>query len=163
MWTSKKERRTGYANIMVYGQREVFEENLKDIRAERRSSLVVQWVKDLALSLVWLELLLWREFDSWPGNFPMTRVHPKKKKKERKNCREKSCIQPDCGQSQHEAEVLNSSKQEPLKAQEAKAEEMCHKIPGTEEFSQEKRDQCFGIRKEAECIMQQSRLFFKLS
>ena len=83
MWTSKKERRTGYANIMVYGQREVFEENLKDIRAERRSSLVVQWVKDLALSLVWLELLLWREFNSWPGNFSMTRVHPKKKKKEK--------------------------------------------------------------------------------
>ena len=28
------------------------------------SSLVVQWVKDLALSLQWLELLLWRGVQS---------------------------------------------------------------------------------------------------
>ena len=35
---------------------------------------MVQWVKHLVLSLQWLELLLWREFDSWPGNFRMACV-----------------------------------------------------------------------------------------
>ena len=34
----------------------------------RRSSLVVQWVKDPALSLPWLGSLLWRGFDPWPGD-----------------------------------------------------------------------------------------------
>ena len=33
------------------------------------SSLVPQWVKDLALSLPWLGLLLWHTFDSWPRTF----------------------------------------------------------------------------------------------
>ena len=37
------------------------------------SSLVTQWVKELALSL------LWRGFDPWPRNFPMLWVYPKKK------------------------------------------------------------------------------------
>ena len=39
---------------------------------------MAQWVKDLALSL------LWQEFDPWPGNFQMPWGQPKKKKKERK-------------------------------------------------------------------------------
>lgn len=48
------------------------------------SSLVVQQVKELALSLQWLGSLLWRRFDSWPGNshmlgwgavFPFKRWH----------------------------------------------------------------------------------------
>ena len=43
-----------------------------------RSFFVAQWVKDLALSL------LWQEFDPWPGNFQMPWGQPKKKKKERK-------------------------------------------------------------------------------
>ena len=30
------------------------------------SFLVAQWVKDPALSLLWLRLLLWCAFDSWP-------------------------------------------------------------------------------------------------
>ena len=34
------------------------------------SSLVVQRVKDLVFSLQWLGLLLWRGFDSWPGELP---------------------------------------------------------------------------------------------
>ena len=51
-----------------------------------RSSLVAQWVKDLALSLLWLESLLWRRFWSWPRNFHMLRAQPKKKKKKKKNC-----------------------------------------------------------------------------
>ena len=43
-----------------------------------RSSLVVWWVKDLALSLQWLRSLLWCGFDSWTGNFYMLQVQPKK-------------------------------------------------------------------------------------
>ena len=35
------------------------------------SSLMVQWVKKLALSLLWLRSLLWHGFDSWPRNFRM--------------------------------------------------------------------------------------------
>ena len=38
---------------------------------QRQSSLVVQQVKDLALSLRWLGLLLWHRFNLWPGNFCM--------------------------------------------------------------------------------------------
>ena len=34
-------------------------------------SLVVQGVKDLALSLQWLGLLLWYRFDPWNRNFDM--------------------------------------------------------------------------------------------
>ena len=33
------------------------------------SFLVVQQVKDLVLSLLWLELQLWRRFDPWAKNF----------------------------------------------------------------------------------------------
>ena len=44
------------------------------------SSLVVQWVKDLALSLLWLQSLLWRGFYPWPGNFRMLWVPPSPKK-----------------------------------------------------------------------------------
>ena len=36
-----------------------------------RSSLVVQWIKDLALSLLWLGSLLWHMFIPWPMNFRM--------------------------------------------------------------------------------------------
>ena len=39
---------------------------------------VAQRVKDLALSLQWLGLLLWRGFDPWPGNFHMLRRQQKK-------------------------------------------------------------------------------------
>lgn len=40
----------------------------------------MQWVKDLELSLQRLSLLLWRVFNTWPGNFQMLLVRPKKKK-----------------------------------------------------------------------------------
>ena len=30
---------------------------------------MVQWLKDLMLSLQWLGLLLWHRFHPWPGNF----------------------------------------------------------------------------------------------
>ena len=35
-------------------------------------------VKDLALSLLWLRLLLWLKFHPWPGNFCRLREWPKK-------------------------------------------------------------------------------------
>ena len=41
---------------------------------------MAQRVNDLALSLQWLESLLWCSFDPWPGNFHMLWVWPKKKK-----------------------------------------------------------------------------------
>ena len=34
-----------------------------------RSSLVAQGVRDPALPLLWLGLLLWLRFDPWPRNF----------------------------------------------------------------------------------------------
>ena len=46
----------------------------------RESSIVVQRVKDPALSLQQLEQLLWHGFDPWPGNFYMPWLWPKKKK-----------------------------------------------------------------------------------
>ena len=39
-------------------------------------------VKDSVLSLLWLGLLLWLGFDSWPGNFHMLQDGLKKKKKD---------------------------------------------------------------------------------
>ena len=36
-------------------------------------------VKDLAVSLLWLGLLLWLKFDPWPGNFCMVWALPKKR------------------------------------------------------------------------------------
>ena len=42
-----------------------------------KSSHVVQWVKDLVLSLLWLRSLLWHGFDPWPRNFCLLRAQPK--------------------------------------------------------------------------------------
>ena len=39
---------------------------------------MAQWVKDPALSLQWLGLLLWHGFNPWPRKFHMPRVHKKK-------------------------------------------------------------------------------------
>jgi len=47
------------------------------LKTHLKSSLVAQWGKDLALSLLWLRLLLWLRFSSWPGNFHMPWVQPK--------------------------------------------------------------------------------------
>ena len=49
------------------------------------SSLVAQWVKDLALSLQWFGLLLWPGFDPWPGKFHMLLVQPQTSKQTEKN------------------------------------------------------------------------------
>ena len=45
------------------------------------SSLLALGIKDRALSLLWLGLLLWRGFVPWPGSFCMPWVQPKKKRK----------------------------------------------------------------------------------
>ena len=41
-----------------------------------RSSLVARRVKDLALSLLWLGLLLWSRFKPWPRNLHMLQAQP---------------------------------------------------------------------------------------
>ena len=46
-------------------------------KSTNSSSLVVQWIKDLTLSLQWLGLLLWHAFNPCPRNFHMPRVWPK--------------------------------------------------------------------------------------
>ena len=47
-----------------------------------KSSLVMQRVKDPALSLQWLRLLVWGEFSPWPENFYMPQIQPEKRKKQ---------------------------------------------------------------------------------
>ena len=42
---------------------------------------MVQCVKNLALSLQWLGLLLWCGFDPWPKNFHMPQAQPKKRER----------------------------------------------------------------------------------
>ena len=42
------------------------------------SSLVVQWVKDPALSLLWLRSLRWCGFSPWLRKFHMPRAQPKR-------------------------------------------------------------------------------------
>ena len=44
---------------------------------------MAQWVKDPALPLLWLWLLLWCRFDYWPWIICMLWVQPKKKKKKK--------------------------------------------------------------------------------
>lgn len=45
---------------------------------------MVQWVKNLALSLQWLGWLLWHRFDPCLRNFHMVGVKQKKRKKKKK-------------------------------------------------------------------------------
>ena len=47
-------------------------------------------VKDSALSLPWLRLLLW--LNPWPGKFLMPRTPPKKKKKKKKKKEKKDLV-----------------------------------------------------------------------
>ena len=56
---------------------------------------MVQQVKELALSLLWLWLLPWRGFDPWLRNFCLLWVQPKKKRKRRKRKRKKKKVQFD--------------------------------------------------------------------
>ena len=48
---------------------------------------MAQWVKDPALSLQQLHLLLWRGFDPWPGELLPTAGVAKKEKKKNSNKR----------------------------------------------------------------------------
>ena len=66
-------------------------ENTKRNKVSPRSSLMAQWVMDLALSLLWLRLLLWLGFYPWPGNFYMPQEQPKKKRKKKRKK-----VSPDC-------------------------------------------------------------------
>ena len=50
------------------------------ITKDCRNPLEAQWVKDPALSLLWLWSLLWHRFDPWPRYFCMLQVGPEKKK-----------------------------------------------------------------------------------
>ena len=43
---------------------------------------MAQQVEDLALSLQWFGLVLWRALHLWPGNFHMLWVQPKTKNKQ---------------------------------------------------------------------------------
>ena len=52
-----------------------------------RSSLAVQQVKDLVLSLQRLGFLQWRKFDPWTGYFHILQNTAKKKKKKKKKVR----------------------------------------------------------------------------
>ena len=52
-------------------------------------SLVVQWVKDLTLSLQWLESLLWRRFDPWLRNFYVPQMWQKNKAKNKNQSNKK--------------------------------------------------------------------------
>ena len=46
---------------------------------------MAQWVKDLALSFLWLWLQLWRKLDPWPGELlHVVGMVKKKKEKEKK-------------------------------------------------------------------------------
>ena len=56
--------------------------NHKGVKLKKRSALVAQQIKDLALSLPWLWSLLWLRFDPWPRNFYMPWAWPKNKKEE---------------------------------------------------------------------------------
>ena len=51
------------------------------IKIPEGSSLVVPQVKDPALSLQQLGLLMWCGFNSWSGNFCMSQAWPEKKKR----------------------------------------------------------------------------------
>lgn len=53
------------------------------------SSLLAQWVKDRALSLLWLWLQLWYGLTSWPGNLRMLQAWPKIKTKQNKQWQKK--------------------------------------------------------------------------
>ena len=52
-----------------------------NVKWNNHSYLLAQWLKDLALSLLWLWLLLWQGFHPWPSNVYMPLVWPKNKMK----------------------------------------------------------------------------------
>ena len=61
-------------NVSVKDLSEKVTFQLKSFEGRSRSSLVVQGVKDLVVSL------LWHGFDAWPRNFYMPWAQPEKKR-----------------------------------------------------------------------------------
>ena len=53
---------------------------------------MTQWIKDPALSLLWLRSLLWHRLDPWPGNFHMLQAQPNKEKDEQKKKNNESLL-----------------------------------------------------------------------
>ena len=51
---------------------------------------MAQWLKALALSLLWLGLLLWHGFDLWPRSFHMLQGQQKNKTKTKNNNNKKT-------------------------------------------------------------------------
>ena len=61
-----------YLLVLKYWGWEDWNENQFHLkRKTKRISHVAQWIKDLALSLQWLEFVLWCRSDPWLGNFYM--------------------------------------------------------------------------------------------
>ena len=59
--------------------------------------MVVQRIKDLALSLPWIESLLWCWFNPWPENFCTVKEKKRRKgKKERKEKKKENRRQRAC-------------------------------------------------------------------
>ena len=69
-----------------------FKQKLSSEEMDNRNSFLVQWVKDLVLSMQQLGLLLWHKFDPWPRNFHMPQVWPKKKKKKERKKERKEML-----------------------------------------------------------------------
>ena len=59
---------------------------------------MAQWFKDLALSLLWLRLLLWYGFDPWPQEILHALGAAKKEKRRRWGWGDKAILKSDCGQ-----------------------------------------------------------------
>ena len=76
------------------------------LKAEMRSSIVAQQVKDPALSLLWCMFIL------WPGNFPVPQGQEKKKKVEvkRKLQRKKASKLEVCQIFKQRSNTLTTSK-----------------------------------------------------
>ena len=72
--------------------------DLQSIKTRPWSSLVAWWVKDLALTLVWLGSLLWHGLDPWcgfdpsPENFVCLENGQKKPKNKKQNNQDQSCV-----------------------------------------------------------------------
>ena len=62
---------------------------------------MVQWVKDLALSLQWLGLLLWCGFRPWPRNFCMSQAWPQNEQTNKKQKKKEKKIQTEMWGEQH--------------------------------------------------------------
>ena len=65
-------------NLITYTKKNFF--SIRESYLRFKSSLVIQWVKDPALSVQQLGSLLWLGFNPWPRNLHMPWVWPVKKR-----------------------------------------------------------------------------------